>query len=343
VEATLRALRRVPADRVVAQTEYGLLAGSLLLAERGEPGPSPRAAWLTVNKWLGRRALGAAGVPVPRFALAASAAEVRGAGLGYPLVLKPVASTLGRLVRRVDRDGDLDAAVAALRARLGDAPDIRRATDFARLAGLELGCDPTRQFLAESFAEGIPCETDGLLFGEDPDLFGVLEQVVSEDPGFPIEAYLLPASDPGARAETTRAALRALGLADTGFSIEFRGEALIEVNGRLGEDAGFPDLFAAALGEAPILRWLRGHAGPPPGPGGHALAYRNHARGGTVRALCGPSGVRLLAAPGDRLAPPGDPAFAPHLAWALASDPSGARAAFATARRALDGVTVEWA
>ncbi len=293
VPATLDALRRIRADVVVAQTEYGLLPGALL-QDRGV-----EAAMRCTNKWLCRQALSRAGVPVPRFALVDGAPCVRRFAERWPVILKPVASTLARGVVRVDSPAGLDAAIA--RMRLPDLVDVRRLSAFAALAGVDMGCDPTRQFLVEEFVEGLPLEADGLVFGDRIDCFGAMEQVVAPD--FRIEGYLFPADAAAAAAEPV---VRALGLRDMGFAIEFRGSTVIEVNGRLGEDDGFPDLFHAALGDYPILKWMKGDAAPLAPRARAALAYR--------------------------MGPAGGP---PHAAWELATHPTSSRAAYELARAKL--------
>jgi hypothetical protein len=256
------------------------------------------------------------------------------------VVLKPVASTLGRLVRKVERDEDLDSAADAMLRALPAAPDVRRCAAFARAAGLDMGCDPHRQFLAEEFAPGPPRETDGLVFGDRIDVFGVTDQVVSSPPHFYMEGYLFPAPDRDGLAEVSRRALAALGVVDAGFSIEFRGGRVIEVNGRLGEDTGFPDLYAAALGEAPIVTWMRGDDRPSRPRGAHAIAYLNRYAPGTVRRIEAPPGVTAVYEPGERVGTPGTPDYYPHLAWALGSHPSDVRAAYEDARRRVDAARV---
>jgi hypothetical protein len=341
VKETLDVLRTIEADDVFFQTELGLPAGSLLAQERGLPGPSPDAVQACLDKRRSRSILSAAGVPVPRFALCRTARDVRAADLGWPLVLKPRASTLGRGVTKVDRDEDLDGAVDAMRRFLPTAPDVRRLVAFSRLAGLPLEDDPTTQFLAESYATGPACEADGLVFGDRIDLFGVTEQVVRDGSGFYIEAYVFPT--PGAEAVAARAvaAVRAHGLRDTGFSVEMRGDLVIEVNGRLGEDDGFPDLFRAGIGSAPVSKWLTRDDRPSVVRGAHALAYVNrYAAGVVTRVGAVPDGVVVAVVPGQRLRDPSDPAFRAHVAWALASDDTGG-AALAKARARLAGVEIE--
>lgn len=341
VEATVRVLEGIRADRVFYQTEFGLLPGSILAQRRGLRGPTPAAAHLCVNKAACRVRLATAGVPQPKFARCGSAADVRRAGLGYPLILKAAASTLGRLVTKVERDSDLDNAVAALLARLPSSPDVARLVGFGWAAKIDLGLDPTQEFLAESFAEGPPLEADGLVFGNQIDLFGITEQVVRDGSGFTIEAYLFPADEPGRCDDSARRAIEAVGLSDSGFSIEFRGDELIEINGRLGEDDGFPDLFRAGLGVFPLEKWLTGDSRPRVVRDRHALAYVNrYARGVVSRIGRVPDGVVVPVSPGQSLFDPGDPAYRAHVAYALASHPTSSRAALAVARERLTGLNL---
>ena len=332
-------LEGIDADHVFYQTEFGLLPGSILARRRGLPGPSPESAHLCVNKAACRATLAAAGVTQPRFARCRSAADVRRADLGFPLVLKAAASTLGRLVAKVERDADLDGAVADLLARLPVSPDVARLEGFARAAGIDLGLDPAREFLAESFASGPPLEADGLVFGDRIDLFGVTEQIVRDGSGFYIEAYLFPADEPGRCADSARRAIEAVGLRDSGFSIEFRGDALIEINGRLGEDDGFPELFRAGLGVYPLEKWLTGDAAQRVVRARHALAYVNRYRRGVVgRIGTIPDGVVVPVATGHVLFEPGEPSYRAHVAYALASHPSSSRSALDLARARLTGL-----
>jgi hypothetical protein len=342
VEATLEALRRIRADEVFFQTEFGLLPGSMLARERGLPGPSPEAALACTSKWESRRLLSAAGVPVPAFGRCETAADVRRLGLGFPLVLKPMASTLGRGVEKVEHERDLDRAVDRVRRFLPVAPDVRRLAAFARAARLDLGGDPTRSFLVEAFASGPPREADGLVFGDRVDSFGVTEQVVRDGSGFYIEAYVFPARDPGRCAEHAAAAVRASGLRDTGYSAEFRGDVLIELNGRLGEDDGFPDLFAAGIGRAPVSKWLARDETPSRPRGVHALAYVNRYEAGVVRRVGPvPGGVVVTVEEGQRLPPPSDPAYRAHAAWTIEGDPRDAGLALDRARARLARLPLE--
>ena len=158
------------------------------------------------------------------------------------------------------------------------------------------------------------------MFGDRIDTFGATEQVVTDGSrGFYIEGYLFPVRRP-ALEDLTRRTIRAVGLTDAGFSIEFRGETVIEINARLGEDEGFLELFSAGLGVPPILKWIRGDATPSRVAGGHALAYRNCLDDAVVTSVPTTSAATILARPGTRyFAPPHpDMSAAPRVRTAIA-------------------------
>ena len=369
------ALSRREAHAVVAQSESAACLGSLVARRIGAPALTPEAALATTSKLRTRRALLAAGVPQPRFALVSTAAEVRAFArdVGYPVVLKGVASALGRLVTMVRDEREVDDAVARVRVGLPESVDVERLRDFAREARLDLECDPREQFLVESFARGAPVETDGVVSGPVPGRiphanvgnYGVTEQALSRPPLFFMEGYLLPADRPAHElAEIERvsdAALRATGVGNSGFSVELRldeGRAsIIEVNGRLGWDEGFGDLFALVTGSQPAFHTLQVALGQPIAferdPNVHAaLAYaccyddRIVARVPTQREIEAVSAshhvsMGLAVFEGDRVYAPPHPDATPHLAYALATDARSSAAAYARARAAVDELVFE--
>jgi hypothetical protein len=263
-------------------------------------------------------------VAQPRYALAAGVEDVLEFADRFPVVIKPLCSTLGSGVHRIDSAREA-AQWASAQSRPNDL--VRRCAIFAEMAGLEMGCDPGRHFLVEEYVDAPPFETDGLVIDDHVDCFGVTEQVLSPAPNFWIEGYLFPA-DGADLSAVTRRALRACRVRDMGFSVEFRGDRVIEVNGRLGEDPGFPDLFQAALGKYPILKWLELDTSPSRPTQSAAIAYVNRRGDGTVRSASVPPGVHPLTIPGQRVAS----LDTPHLAYALETDPSSSRAAYERAR-----------
>lgn len=364
-----RALAGREIHGVLAQSESGLCLGSIIAAERGLPALPPGAALLTTSKFGTRTALAAAGVDQPAFALARTAADVRrfAAAHGFPVVLKASASALARLVTLVRGEHEVEDAVVRLRAGLPRSPDVRRLLEFGRVAGLDIGHDPLDAFLVESFARGLPVETDGVVAGERIGTFGVTEQVLTPPPLFFFEGYMTPADIPdednAAIEATSDAALRALGVRDTGFSIEMRWDgaraAILEVNGRLGWDEGFGDLFACITGVQPVLQTLQIALGQPV-----AVERRRDLRAAVAYSACyadrvvtrtpEPADVAAVERelgvqagvcvwPGDRMVAPPHPDVSPHLAWALARDPTSSRRALELARRAVARLPVETA
>jgi hypothetical protein len=360
-----RYLEREPVDAFLAQGESALPLGALVQREFGLRGTSPEAAYACLDKHATRQRLAAAGVSQPEFRLVRDVASARGAAreLGYPLVLKACASAKQRLVTLVRDAEELAPAVARLVHGLPRSRDVERLVSFARAAGLALSADPWREFLVEAFAPGDPLESDGLVVGGEVASFGITEQIHAREPCFFIEGYLTPADRPATEIdrleELTRAAVAAVGLADGAYSIEFRsgarGSRLIEINGRLGCDEGFGDLFEAVLGAHPMYLALRAALGSAVsfrrGPGRAAVAYRCCYERGRVAAVPGALELARLKRrgaeigvnvhPGERTRDASDPEVHPHLAFVLVRDPVSSRVAFERARRIADDLGFE--
>lgn len=350
-------------DGIFMQSERGLLLGSLLTREFGLKGPTVDAAHLCSNKYLQRLTLSRAGIGNPLFALAENAKDVRrfGRDFGFPLVLKCVISTMSRLVTLVCSEEDIDAAVARMDVGLSESLDVARLIAFAQTGNVDLGCDPRRQFLVESYLGGDLVETDGLVIGRKPFTFGVTEQIQSVDPPFFIEGYLFPAecSENRPIEAVSNGVIDAVGLGDSAFSIEMRvcGRriCIVEVNGRLGWDEAFSDLFQVrthqerifqaiqlALGIEPeLIRDERRFA---------AVAYRSCYYDGIVEDL--PTRdeldrlehdelrLGLATHEGARFVAPPNPESYPHVAWALATHPASSHIAYEIARQAVDKIDI---
>ncbi|MBI2850974.1 MAG: ATP-grasp domain-containing protein [Chloroflexi bacterium] len=348
---------------IFLQSERGLLVGSLIAREFGLKGPPIEAAHLCSNKYLQRVALSKAGIGNPIFALGENASDIHrlAARAGFPVVLKCVISTMSRLVTLVNSKEEIEPAVARVKAGIEKSTDVARLLSFADAAKVDLGCDPRRQFLIESFLGGDMVETDGLLLGDKPYTFGVTEQVQSVDPPFFIEAYLFPAecTDNGAVESVSDATVEALGLRDSAFSIEMRVQddvvRIVEVNGRLGWDEGFTDMFRIHTHQDRITQALKLCLGIAPevvhdNSRHAALAYRSCYYDGIVEELPSKDEISRLGGEGVRLglatnkgarffSPPGSEVY-PHVAWALATHPSSSRAAHAIARQTLEKLDI---
>ncbi len=351
-------------DGIFMQSERGLMVGALLAAELGVIGPSVAAAHLCSNKYLQRVALAKAGIGNPQFALAESEADVRrlAASFGFPVVLKCVISTMSRLVTQVCSPDEIAPAVAKMRDMMPRSLDVARLLGFARTAKIDLGCDPTRQFLVESFLGGDMLETDGLVVGDRPFNFGVTEQVQSTDPPFFIEGYLIPAEclEPSVVEAVSDATVEAIGLSDAAYSIEMRAidhkVSIIEVNGRLGWDDGLSDLFRVFTGEERILQAQQLALGLPlklRRDNSHhaALAYWPCYFDGVVETLPTRADLQAMSAGlvklglstnrGARFVAPPNPEAYPHVAWALAEDLTSSHQAYENARAWLDNMDIE--
>ncbi|MDO8491668.1 MAG: ATP-grasp domain-containing protein [Dehalococcoidia bacterium] len=358
-----RWLDKRPPDGIFVQSERALLLGSLLAREYGLKGPGVEAAHLCSNKYLQRVVTSNAGILNPRFALAETAAEALrlARAFGFPVVLKCVISTMSRLVTVVYSEEEIDAAVARMRVSLVESLDVARLAGFAATAKVGLGCDPARQFLVESFLQGNMVETDGLVVGDKPFTFGVTEQVQSVDPPLFIEGYLYPAEcwDNGPIERVSDAIIAAVGLRDSAFSIELRecaGEVrLVEVNGRLGWDDGFGEMFQVRTQRERIYQAIQLALGTEPDlirdeSRCAALAYRSCYYNGIVEELPAREqlaqherdGLRLGLSThvGAHFVAPPNPAAYPHVAWALATHPASSREAYHVARRAVNALEV---
>lgn len=350
-------------EGIFLQSERGLLLGSLLAREFGLKGPPVEAAHLCSNKYRQRLALSDAGIGNPEFSLVESAADVRrfAGRFGFPLVIKCIISNMARLVTLVRSEEDIDSAVAKMLEGISQSLDVARLTGFAQIAGVDLGCDPRRQFLVESFIEGDMFETDGLVIGSKPFCFGVTEQIQSVNPAFFIEGYLLPAEcvESKPAEAVSDSIIGAFGLRDSAFSIEMRATGdrirIIEVNGRLGWDEGFGEMFEVRTHRDRILQTLQIALGVTPEllrdeSRFAALAYRSCYYNGIVEELPTHEELAQLEHSNLRLglathkgahffATPHPEAY-PHIVWALATHSTSSHGAYEAARQAVDGLRI---
>jgi len=307
-----------------------------------------------LNKYLSRKRLSQYGIPTPQFTIGENANDVYKAArkFGYPVVLKGISSAHSRLVTPVYSPDEVESALQYVKSGLNKSQEIARLSDFAQVANLELGCSLTREFLIESLVEGDSLEVDGIIAEEEPVTFGITEQIPSKDPRFFIEGYLCPADYPETKHQELRRlsdlTLGATGLHNSGFSIEMRANTdhtyIIEVNGRLGSDDGFGEMFETYTGSLPALEALKLSLGLSPvsvsrEDGCVAVAYRTYYEDGIIEKL--PEELTSVSLEhenlsygtmykvGTRLYKPPHPDAFPHLAWVKTTHPETSRAAYA--------------
>ena len=228
----------------VCTYDEGSVIAAAAVAERlGLPGLTVAGAERCRDKHLTRKALTAAGLLQPQFALAATLAETADAAgrIGFPVVLKPRGMGASAGVVRVTSPGTL-AEAYRITTRAGHAgpPDFE--------AGL----------LVEECVEGPEISVDGVVAGGEYRPFCLARKQLGPPPCFEETGHVVAATDPLTRDAGLLAMLteahRVLGLADgithTEIRLTARGPVIIEVNGRLGGDL-IPYLGLLATGIDP--------------------------------------------------------------------------------------------
>lgn len=208
---------------VTSSSEYFIVTASEVAASHDLPHPDPQAVRRCRDKGTQRAALVAAGVPGPDYAVARTPADAvaAAAGIGLPVVVKPVAGSGSIGVRRCAR---LD--------------EVRRA------AGEVLSADPAQLALprqaavvVEEYLHGPEYSVETL----DERVVGITAKRLGTQPYFVETGHDFPAplerGEQIAIGDTAVAALRALGLGWGPAHVELRqtagGPRIVEVNPRL--------------------------------------------------------------------------------------------------------------
>ncbi|MFE2013025.1 ATP-grasp domain-containing protein [Streptomyces sp. NPDC059491] len=228
---------RAPIAGVLSSSEYYVATAADLARRLGLHGPSADAVRACRDKSLQRRALAAAGVPVPLFSVAGDVAEALAAAqwLGGPVVVKPVQGS-GSLGVRLCRDRD----EVAEHARVLLAATVN-----------ERGLSTPGVVLVEQYLTGREFSVE--VFGEDA-VVTVAKHVgappVFVETGHDVPA-LLPAAQAAALVDSAVHAVKALGLGWGAAHVELRLDGdvarVIEVNPRLAGGM-IPELVRRARG-----------------------------------------------------------------------------------------------
>ncbi|HEY3764136.1 MAG TPA: ATP-grasp domain-containing protein, partial [Gaiellales bacterium] len=199
---------RVTLDAVVAVDDGGVATAALASERLGLPHNPPAAVAATRDKAAMRRALAAAGVPQPGFAVLAAGDDAGAVAL--PAVLKPVALSGSRGVIRADDPAAARRAEARIRAILDEA-----------------GEDPDGPILAERYVPGAEVAVEALLRGGELEVLAVFDKPDPlEGPYFEETIYVTPSRLPAGRldriAAATAAAAATLGLREGPVHAELR-------------------------------------------------------------------------------------------------------------------------
>ena len=196
-----------PIDGVVAADDAGVVAAAIAGRKLGVLANDPEAAAATRDKRRQRVLLGAAEVPQPRFDTISphEDGEKVAAGIGYPLVIKPLDRAAGQGVIRVDRPDDLAPAMSRVRAIVGEGTAL----------------------LIEEFMSGGEVALEGLVREGELTTLAVFDKPdAAQGPYFPETILVTPSRlDERAQAECRRvaaAALAAIGIRHGPVHVEMK-------------------------------------------------------------------------------------------------------------------------
>jgi S-sulfo-L-cysteine synthase (3-phospho-L-serine-dependent) len=259
---------------VTTTSEFYLLAAAELADALGMSGNPPDVIKVCRDKAAVRRALDAAGVPQPRFAVISSLSEVDAAlaGIGLPCVVKPVDDSGSNNVRICASRAETAAhaaAVLAVRVNVRGQPTARTA-------------------LVEQYVDGPEFSVEMFSADGEAECVGITRKTVTGPPYCVETGHLYPADVDqhlaAALTETTRALLKALGVRSGPTHTEFRvgadGPALIELNCRLAGGM-IPELIRLVDGVDLIEQQLR---------------YATGERPSAVGVHSGSAGIRFITA-----------------------------------------------
>ncbi|MFJ9772640.1 acetyl-CoA carboxylase biotin carboxylase subunit family protein [Kitasatospora sp. NPDC101157] len=291
VEDVLAGLARAelaPEDfaAICSMREFSLVTASALSGLAGRPGLGLRTALALRDKYLQKRMVRAAGIPVADCRTVSSLGELAQQDWRGPVVVKPLAGGAAR-----------DTCV------IGSPEALRSAVDAGQ------GAAEKGPWLVEDFVEGPEIHVDGIVSGGEVTFLSVsryLQNVIAIKSGGVVGSVVVdPADGLYARAgELTRAALAALGHRDGIFHLEAfvqdHGLVFSECAGRIGGGL-IRDVVAHQFGVSLVEAWARAALGEPYRPSGTV-------RGGTtgfVHLPAPPGRVAHLPTTADILDRPG--------------------------------------
>lgn len=234
---------------VITFLDYPLLAAATLASRLGLPHQPIDGLRACRFKDLTRARLGE---PRPRYTVLTENDRPKDSPVGYPAVVKPVDDS-GSVGVEICRDrGELQRALAGLRARHFNARNYRLA----------------RRWLVEEYVEGPEFSAELLHADGAWRLLGITRKLLAPPPFFVEVGHVFPAGLPEAQVRLVERVVNSwltrLGLVAGAAHVEFRltdtGPVLMEVNPRLGGDL-IPELIRIVLGFDVVeylLRWATG-------------------------------------------------------------------------------------
>ncbi|SFP97647.1 ATP-grasp domain-containing protein [Amycolatopsis rubida] len=340
VAATLSGLEHRP-DALLSASEFHMLATARtgrLLKVRGQ---DPEAVRACRDKSRGRELSAAAGVPIPRFVLAATPEEAAAADVGFPCVVKPL-----------DDSGSYGVKLCANAHEVAD-----HAKALLAWTHNEVGQPKLPSVLVEEYLHGREISVEVVVADSRARIVAMTDKVLLDPPIFYEIGHTVPAAlDPEAEAACREVAVQALeaigydfGAAHVELMITGDGPKLIEVNCRLAGDQ-ITRLVKMATGydmHAALLDiHLGADPGEPPAPQRGAAVVFVASPGGRILSLDGVEDARSMpyVKEADKFVEPGavlpeEAAGYDRLGYTIAVAPDGPAAA-AAAKDAADAIKV---
>ena len=338
-EAIVRIGDDAPIDGVVAADDAGVVAAAIAGRRLGVRANEPEAAAATRDKSRQRALLRAAEVPQPRFDTISPGEDgvEAAAGIGYPLVIKPVDRAAGQGVIRIDNAADLPTAISRARSITGDDAAL----------------------LVEEFMPGVEVALEGLVRDGELTTLALFDKPDAvEGPFFPETILVTPSRlDDSAQAECQRvaaAALTAIGISHGPVHVEMKVDGglvrVIEVAARSIGGLCSRSLNFGLLGttlETLIIRNAIGMEKPElrREPTASGVLMIPIPRPGTfvgidgldrVRELENVSAIDITATPGSQLQPPPEGDRYLGFVFAKGPDRDGVEATLRQARDLVD-------
>jgi biotin carboxylase len=248
LEASLRFHAEHPVSGALTFSDDLVELTARFAARTGLPGQPPDAIPNFRDKYVQRRALATAGVPVPPFAVLSTPeqADAALAAVPLPAMVKPTRGSGGALAYVIDRPTDLPPVVAEAFGHAGGAGGAVEADTEFILEGLLVGAPWHR---VPGFAPYVSVESAAV--GGRYLHLGVTDRFPLSPPALETGMMLPSALDTRQQAEVVGMADRALraldfrhGLAHTELMLTADGPRVIEVNARAG--GALPYLFPLA-------------------------------------------------------------------------------------------------
>ncbi len=219
-ENAAEALAGVSVDGIVAVADLPTSVAARAAEKLGLPFHSPAAVAACRDKHRMRELFATAGLPVPRnfrVALDSDPADAANSAR-FPCVLKPLGLSASRGVIRANDSAEFIGAFERIR-RILEQPEIRRFHD-----------EINRAIQIEDYIEGREFALEGLITRGELDVLAIFDKPDPlEGPFFEETIYVTPSREPAAVqhafVETTRQAVRALGLYHGPIHAEMRVNA----------------------------------------------------------------------------------------------------------------------